>query len=189
MSRETIDSEVQGGEETREEVLLAAVTPLLPLPPSPSTVYRLVRRRNKQKPARRRRYSLLPFSSSSPPPPSLSAHLHPALLFHGEELSRCRLRGSRGWDGMELRQIGQSKVSLGAQEHAPPDAPVSWKWGCNNGTALPEPLHSAGAAGCCLTVTTFPHRHGVRWKVNSGMETVRCVCVWGGGPGGWVDGS
>lgn len=36
-------------------------------------------------------------------------------FFHGEELSRCRLWWSRGWDGMELRQIGQSKVSFGGQ--------------------------------------------------------------------------
>ncbi|KAM7372497.1 hypothetical protein PAMP_009661 [Pampus punctatissimus] len=36
-------------------------------------------------------------------------------FFHGEKLSRCRLRRSRVWDGMELRQIGQSKVSFGGQ--------------------------------------------------------------------------
>ena len=54
--------------------------------------------------------------------------------------------------------------------------------------ALPEPLHSAGAAGCCLTVTTFhtcmecDGRLIVAWRQYMGGGGV-------GGPGGWVDGS
>ncbi|KAI9534142.1 hypothetical protein NQZ68_016860 [Dissostichus eleginoides] len=73
---------------------------------------RLVKRRNKQKRAQRREH--IP---PSPPPHYLPIFIQP--FFHGEELPRCRVRRSRGWDGMGLRQIGQSKVSSGVQSRAP----------------------------------------------------------------------
>lgn len=108
-------------------------------------------------------------------------------FFHGEELSRCRLRRSRGWDGMELRQIGQSKVSLGGQSMGTHMILT----GCNNAVGTQRSLRLCIQPGC--TVLLHGHRlrysqpychsgegrgmgavskmHGMRWKVNSDTET------------------
>lgn len=117
------------------------------------------------------------------PPPLAICPSSPSPLFHGEELSRCRLRGSRGWDGMELRQIGQSKVSLGAQTM------LLWMHrgagsGDNNGTSSARTSAFSRGCGMLPHCDHLPHMHGVRWKVIGGMETVH-----GGKPGGWVDAS
>lgn len=85
LTQETIDSEIYGGEERREEVLLAAVTPsppllplwLLLLPPF-LPVYRLVKRRNKQKRVQRRE-DIPP----SPPPRYLPIFIQPFLSWRG----------------------------------------------------------------------------------------------------------
>lgn len=105
LTQETIDSEIYG--ERREEVLLVAVTTLpscfSSLHSSQSTgsssgEINRSERRDEKTFLRPLPLAICP-SSSSP-------------FFHGEELPRCRLRRPRGWDGMELRQIGQSKVSF-----------------------------------------------------------------------------
>lgn len=130
-------------------MLLAAVTPpppsVAPSPPStPFPVYRLVRRKNKEKREQRRQ--------NIPPPPLDICPSSSSPFFHGEELSRCMLRRSRGCDGMELRQIGQGKVSLGGQSlgtHMLLCVLPCALTGSNNATgiALPAPLYSVRLHG------------------------------------------
>lgn len=88
-------------------MLLSAAAPHTA--PDPRSVYRLVKQRNKQNLALEVKISL---------PPSLPLTIcasSSSSFFHGEELSRFGLRRSGDWDGMELREIGQSKVSFGGR--------------------------------------------------------------------------
>lgn len=73
------------------------------------SVYRLVKQRNKQNRALEVKIFLPQFLTLTICAASSSS------FFHGEELSRFGLRRSGDWDGMELREIGQSKVSFGGR--------------------------------------------------------------------------